>query len=100
MDIYDRKDLLFDDYEWTEPLTHVKLQGSPDRNMFNRNEGYNVLYIINYACGILNCKTKIEAGRMEILLHEKLPLEVKSQNSVSSWLINTYSATLSTKKIV
>ena len=39
MDIYDRKDLLFDDYEWTEPLTHVKLQGSPDRNMFNRNEG-------------------------------------------------------------
>jgi len=90
MGIYSRSDLLFNDYEWNEPHTHVKFQGEPDRNMFMRYEGNAMLYMINYACDIMNCRTKTEAGRIEILLHEKLPLEVRSQASVFHWLQKEY----------
>ena len=94
MAIYNRSDLLFNDYEWNESSDHVKLQSVPDRNLFMRHEGNEVLYMINYACETMDCKSKTEAGRMEILLHEKLPLEVKSQNSVYSWLQKEYNLVL------
>jgi len=67
----------------------------------NRSRGFGfiemckeILYMINYACEAMDCKSKTEAGRMEILLHEKLPLEVKSQNSVYSWLQKEYNLVL------
>ena len=94
MAIYNKSDLLFNDYTWNESAEHVKLQGVPDRNMFMRYEGNEILYMINYACETMDCKSKTEAGRMEILLHEKLPLEVKSQNSVYSWLQKEYNLVL------
>lgn len=90
MAVYYKEDLLFNDYEWNESVTHIKLQGSPDRNLFMRYEGYEILYMINYACEVLGCTSKTDAGRMEMLLHEKLPLDTKSQNSVFTWLRKEY----------
>jgi hypothetical protein len=94
MAVYYKSDLLFNDYVWNESAEHVKLQGVPDRNMFMRYEGNEILYMINYACEMMECKSKAEAGRMEILLHEKLPLEVRSQNRVYSWLQKEYNMVL------
>ena len=85
---------MFNDYEWNESAEHVKLQGVPDRNLFMRHEGNEVLYMINYACKIMDCMSKTDAGRMERLLHEKLPLEVRSQNSVFTWLQKEYNMAL------
>lgn len=94
MAVYNRSDLLFDDYEWTEPLSHVKLQGTPDRNLFMRYEGYEILYMINYACETMNAVSKADAGRIETLLHEKLPIDIRSQNSVFQWLQKEYNAVI------
>ncbi|MEP6847074.1 MAG: hypothetical protein ABI861_13770 [Panacibacter sp.] len=92
MEVYKRSDLLFDDYEWTEPLTHVKLQGAPDRNLFMRYEGNEILYMINYACEAMNYTSRADAERIEALLHDKLPIDIRSQSSVFQWLRKEYDA--------
>jgi hypothetical protein len=98
MAIYYKEDLLFSDYEWNEAISHVKLQGSPDRNLFIPHEGNQMLYMINYACEIMSYTSKTDAGRMEILLHEKLPSDIKSQNRVFAWLQKEYNALLTNEQ--
>lgn len=99
MAVYHREDLLFNDYEWNESASHVKLQGTPDRNLFMRYEGNEILYMINHACEIMGCTSKTEAGRMEMLLHDKLPLDIKSQNRVFVWLQKEYNMSLNSEHI-
>lgn len=90
--LYQKHDLLFNDYDWTTLADHVKFQGAPDRNMFVRHEGNDVLYMINYFCNVMDYKTKTHAGRIEMLIHDKMPIEIKSQKSVFQWLQKEYIA--------
>jgi len=85
-----KPDLFFYDYEWNDSKTPNKLMGVPDRNLYHRFGGADVLYMINYTCEALECKTKRDAVQLEMLLHEKLPLELTSQNSVFAWLVKNY----------
>jgi len=85
-----KEDLLFNDYNWETEPDNAIFQGEPDRNMFHRNEGNDVLYMINYFCSVMNYDSKIHAGKMEILIHEKMPFDIKSQNSVFNWLKKEY----------
>ena len=88
--LYEKDDLVFKDYDWSNAADHTKFQGDPDRNLFMRNEGNDVLYMINYVCTLLNYTSKKDAGNMEILIHEKLPFSIRSQNSVFNWLKKEY----------
>jgi len=85
MIVYKKNDLVYTDYEWTEPII-TKLTGSPDRNLFKRYEGHEVLYMINYTCETKGLTSKEDAELIEKLLHESMPFDIKSQNSVYQWL--------------
>jgi hypothetical protein len=94
MILYQKTDLLYNDYEWNNTADDVKFQGEPDRTTFTRHDGNDVLYIINFICQRMKYISKEHAGRIEMLIHDKLPLEVKSQKSVFNWIQNNYTAEL------
>lgn len=87
MIFYEQADMVYADYNWTASMKEsTKLINQPDRNLFNRHEGYEILYIINVLGEIVGRTSKTDGNKMERLLHEKLPLDIKSQWTVCKWL--------------
>lgn len=91
MDLMSKGDLFYKDYSWTvygddDP----KVSGPPDSTMFNRKEGYEVLYLINKIAEIHNLK-KLDSGlKMEKMIHDKLPGNVRSQENVKAWIVDNW----------
>lgn len=82
--LYERGDMIFKDYDWTNAEDLAKFKDDPDRNLLIRNQGYDML--INFICEQRKYMSKTHAGKMEILIHDKLPFGLKSQYSVFNWL--------------
>ncbi|MGE5435583.1 MAG: hypothetical protein ACM3O3_00020 [Syntrophothermus sp.] len=81
-----RSDLLFN-YTWTalEP-DNPRISGQPDSTLFNRKEGYEVLYLIN-KIGEQNYITdKLTGLKIETLIKTKLPSYIRTQNNVVGWV--------------
>ncbi|HEX5653016.1 MAG TPA: hypothetical protein VFX58_08080 [Chitinophagaceae bacterium] len=79
-----KQDLTSDFYNW-QPETSI-YTGNPSRRVFDRFNGDQVLFIINYY-GSLSGKFSIQEGRrMEELIRNQLPLDLKSEVSVFNWL--------------
>ena len=63
-----------------------KITGKPDSTRFSRNEGYEVLYLINKLCDLWNLKKLASAHKMEKMINEDLPSEIQSQEKVKVWI--------------
>jgi hypothetical protein len=62
----------------------------PDRRIFDRLNGNQILYLINYFGHSIG-KLTIEFGqRIENLISKELPLELKSEIAVFNWLRAKY----------
>lgn len=74
-------------YNWSaDSGDNPKLRGEPDDSLFDRTEGYEVLYLIN-KFGEATGRTKVYDGnKAEKLINEKLPGNVRSQVRVKKWL--------------
>jgi hypothetical protein len=63
---------------------------APDRRIFDRLNGNQILYLINffgYAIG----KLTVESGqKIENLISKELPAELKSETAVFNWLRDRY----------
>ena len=80
-----KEDLTSQQYHW-DNIGDGVFTGSPSRRPFNRFNGNQVLFLINFY-GTLSEKFTIEEGRrMEELIGSQLPLEAKSEISVFNWL--------------
>jgi hypothetical protein len=77
-------------YNWTIGLNHSKENKEPDRRVFDRFNGFQVLFIINYFGKSLGKQTVTEGLKIEELISGQLPLEVKSELSVFNWLRGVY----------
>lgn len=78
-------------YSWTAiDGDNPKVTGKPDSTMFNRNEGYEVLYLINKLAEIWNWKKKASCLKLETLIKEYLPSNVRSQENVENWIIENW----------
>jgi len=85
-----KQDLLGEHYTWEEQANKLLFSGNPSRREFNRYNGNQVLFIINFY-GSLSDKFTVEQGRkMEELIMTRLPLEAKSEISVFNWLREFY----------
>ena len=78
------------DYNWTIGLNHSVQNNEPDRRIFNRFNGYQVLFIINYFGKSLGRLTVNDGREIEKLISTQLPLEIKSELSVFNWLRGVY----------
>jgi hypothetical protein len=62
----------------------------PSRRLFDRFNGHQVLYMINFFCTLTGELTIEKGQKIEWLLSTILPVEIKSEISVFNWLNEKY----------
>ncbi|MBO9204342.1 MULTISPECIES: hypothetical protein [Niastella] len=77
-------------YNWTIGLNHSVQNNEPDRRIFDRFNGNQVLFIINYFGQSLGKLTVNDGRKIEKLISTQLPGEIKSELSVFNWLRGMY----------
>lgn len=86
MPLLQRSDLV-NTYSWSViPPDNPRITGEPDSTLFNRNEGYEVLYLINKLAERWNWKEKKSGLKLERLIRDHLPSDVRSQSNVKAWV--------------
>lgn len=87
MALFNKSDMQFADYKWTAyPNDDPKVIGPPDSTLFNRHEGYEVLYLINKLAEIWDFKRKSSGEKMERMIRSSLPSEMVNQDQVRKWI--------------
>jgi hypothetical protein len=86
MGLLTRSDLQFS-YSWLALLPDdPKVSGTLDNTPFNRDEGYEVLYLINAFAAEFGLKQKDSGLKIERMIKNNLPASVRNQANVKSWL--------------
>ena len=86
MSLLYRMDLKYN-YNWRPiPSEDPRISGTSDSTLFNRNEGFEVLYIINLFAEKHGIDQKETGFKIEKLIKEQLPLNLRNQNHVTEWL--------------
>ena len=90
MALISKSDLQYE-YSWTAiEGDNPKVAGKPDSTMFNRNEGYEVLYLINKLAETWNWKKKASCLKLETIIKKHLPSNIRSQENVKKWLADNW----------
>jgi hypothetical protein len=79
-----KEHLMMTDYNWGD--TSGYYHGEPARRVFNRKNGFQVLFLINCCSAFLENFTIKEGREIEDRIGRQLPEEVKSEISVFRWL--------------
>ena len=86
MALLSRSDLRFN-YSWSAIIPDdPRISGQPDSTLLNRNEGYEVLYLINTFADLNRFKIKEAGHKIERIIRNHLPVDVRNQENVVSWL--------------
>ena len=80
-----KADLSGHDYHW-EDTNQTVFSGTPSRRLFDRFNGAQVLYLINYYASLNEGFNQSLGRKMEELILYKLPADIKSEFSVYNWL--------------
>ena len=70
-------------YNWTDEFI---FDGTPSRRLFDRQNGNQLLFIINLYASQNDKFSADQVQRVEEMLVNKLPEEIKSEISVLNWL--------------
>ncbi|HEX5024011.1 MAG TPA: hypothetical protein VFV68_02010 [Agriterribacter sp.] len=80
------KEHLLGQYEWTIDPINALFTGFPTRRIFDRLNGWQVLFLIN-CLALLSDSFSVDEGRaLENLIQDRLPLNTQSETSVYNWL--------------
>lgn len=77
-------------YNWENKPNHSVYTSEPDRRVFDRFNGNQVLFIINYFGKSLGRLTVKDGRIIEELIFTQLPEHTKSELSVFNWLRGIY----------
>ena len=87
MILFSRRNLFYTDYKWTTYVQHdPRVNGRPDDTPFNKEEGNEVVYLINKLMALWDYRFANTGNKMEKLIHDKLPAEISTQEDVQQWL--------------
>lgn len=90
METFKKSDLVYS-YNWTQyEKDDPRISGIPDATMFNRKEGLETLYIINYLTDHLAYGVDSFGHRLEKLIHDQLPEEITTQQDTIAWIKNNW----------
>jgi len=88
---FTKANMLYNHYSWTAlPGDNPKISGVPDSTLFNRNEGYEVLYLINRFMTDNNLKNVESGQKIERMIRTGLPGDVRGQKNVVEWLVKNW----------
>lgn len=80
-----------DEYSWTTTGDDVpKITGIPDSTLLNREEGYEVLAFINRFAKKHSFRQKDSGLKVESMIHDHLPGDVRSHANVEKWLVENW----------
>jgi hypothetical protein len=86
-----RKSELNYTYNWRPvPENDPRISGEPDLTLLNRNQGPEVLYIINWFAARNNLKDLSDALKLEKIIKEYLPGIFRTQLHTIQWLQNNW----------
>ncbi len=86
---FQKQDMEGKSYRWNENAGETVFSGQPSRRLFDRFNGDQVIFIINFF-GSLSDRFTLQEGKMiEYAILHHLPLEAKSELSVFNWIRNT-----------
>lgn len=92
MAYFSKSDLLYT-YSWKakQENDNPRVTGFPDNVLLDRNEGYEVLYLINQVAQMNNWKPDGRAAghKIERML-QVMPGNVRSRDNVIGWLSNNW----------
>lgn len=88
---FTKTNMLYNHYSWTAlPGDNPKISGVPDSTLFNRNEGYEVLYLINRFMSDNSLKNVESGQKIERMIRTGLPGDVRGQKNVVEWLTKNW----------
>lgn len=92
MGLLQKSDLLFkNEYSWNALIgDDPRITGEPDSTLFNRNEGYEVLYLINKLAEKWGLSSKFDRLKIERMIKNNLPSDIRSQENVKEWIFNNW----------
>lgn len=85
-----KEHLQSDHYNWKNEVSHSIYTSEPDRRLFDRSNGNQVLFIINYFGKLLGRLTLHDGQQIETLISTQLPTDTRSELSVFNWLRGVY----------
>jgi hypothetical protein len=86
---FERKDLCYT-YSWVHTKEDdPKLRGEPDGSLLNRNEGYEVLYMIRRLMAAWGQEDVAAGQKMERMIREH-PDGLRSQQHVKAWIYSNW----------
>lgn len=89
---FKKSDMQYTHYSWTAyGNDDPKVKGKPDSTMFNRKEGYEVIYMINKVLDSKGLTSVASGQKAETKIKDKLPGNVRSQENVFNWLLDNWS---------
>ena len=78
-------------YDWeASEGDNSRIVGFPDNVLLSRREGYEVLPFINRFAKKHELKNKISGKKIEWLVQEKLPSEIRSHAKVHDWIVKNW----------
>lgn len=87
MSFITKEDLYYTNYFWTVLSgDNPKITGEPDSTLLNRQEGYEVLYFVNKFAEINELKQKKSATKVERMIQEEVPDDIRSQRRIKEWI--------------
>jgi hypothetical protein len=87
MTLFSRRNLHYSDYKWSAYVPNdPKVNGRPDATLFDREEGSEVVYLINRLMILWDYRFSNTGNKMEKLIHDKMPADITRQEEVQQWL--------------
>lgn len=77
-------------YDWSTESRHNSVPAMPDRRPFDRLNGDQILYIINFFGYSVGNLTIDDGQRIEDIISNQLTAELKSEIAVFNWLRGKY----------
>ena len=87
--LFQKQDLGGDHYEWSEETRNI-YNGQPSRRLFDKVNGDQVLFIINFFGAISQRLTLQEGRTIEKKIQFDLPESVRSEVAVFNWIRSIY----------
>lgn len=87
MILFSRRNLHYTDYKWsTYNQNDPRVNGKPDATPFTKDEGNEVVYLINKLMILWDYRFTNTGNKMEKLIHDQLPSEIVMQHDVQEWI--------------
>lgn len=88
--VFKREHLLITHYNWTKNVNGSTYAGTPGRRMFDRHDGNQLLFLINFFGESIGNLTLQDGHKIEELINNQLPSGVRSELAVFNWLRGIY----------